>query len=853
MAKFSINLLVPYMDSIIEEPENVTGESNNTANKSVQYYRELITDFELNNNVYNYTFDEQITINKNAQEELSFKMFKNIRDNDITINNPFFTKIKNGTLIEVIDKYKFSHWFVINKIDYKIKKHNVEINYGATDYFNNQLSKRETSYTINNDPSTTGFIGAKNLQYWIDKICNECKISYSYIPLEYEIYATNEGQYIAKLDNNYYNLDNLQIPIANMKVSDLRQLMRKNLADIDRPITYSLSGSSAANAIINLGEQYGLSISVDYRTKTFWYKEIKNSTYTGLKYSPNIDLQSLSVGQQTNNLTTIFNIKGPEIAGEQISLFSNITPLFIDYFLSGENVWDKTIYYPNMYTDYLETQKKNNNYTPTVEDYNFAKQADLIPYLESKIFKSSYIKKVYKPYLYKKIENTLFNDLRIVNGKILAYRQSYYSALQNKVSLISEASVFNDKNGSLILNATINNSEVGTKDTLQNFYNSCKSSTAAAEYIKNNFNVPLNKVSVLDKDETITYYGKLYRNALQRFLKNIYYFRKYYTEYKNSVYYEKNNSFSNAQKYQLSIYWEAAYNASLSCDYAIPKDWQRTDCWKIIDGNGNIINDIVPEVLILEEPQLCKQYYYDSNKTLTGEPENWMKTFHANTFYKDGEKNIDIYNCNHWQIIEDTQQKEDIYKYKSGGLTWATLISNCCNLPENKTYLNQGWYQNFIKQYLSSISVRDNSILTEYNSCIEQNKNIWKILFKEYGMLLLESSFTSETATTPEELYNEAMTYYAEYENPEKTYNLTITDISFIEKYIPIIITVGDQIALDYNEFYQEEDDLKDLLQEHLFISSIHYNLRKDSDIQYNVVTTSFYDKLFNKLASLIK
>lgn len=840
MAKFRINLLTPYIEDITDRSEIAIERSENITNNSVQYYRELITDFELNNNVYNYTFDEQITINKNAQEELSFKMFKNIRDNDITINNPFFTKIKNGTLIEVIDKYKFPHWFVINKIDYKIKKHNVEINYGATDYFNNQLSKRETSYTINNDPSTTGFIGAKNLQYWIDKICNECKISYSYIPLEYEIYATNEGQYIAKLNSEYYNLDNLQTPIT-IDTSKLRQLMRKNLADIDRPITYSLSGSSAANAIINLGEQYGLNVSVDYRTKTFWYKEIKNSTYTGLKYSPNIDLQSLSVGQQTNNLTTIFNIKGPEIAGEQISLFSNITPLFINYFLSTE--WEGTKYYPNMYTDYIQTQKKN-GYTPTVEDETFAKQADLIPYLESKIFKSSYIKKVYKPYLYKKIEDILFNDLRIINGKILAYRQSYYSALQNKVSLISEASVFNDKNGSLILNATINNSGVGAKNTLQEFYDSCKSSAAAAEYIKNNFNTPLNKVSVLDKDETITYYGKLYRSALQRFLKNIYYFRKYYTEYKNSNYYKENHSFSDAQKYQLSIYWEAAYNASLSCDYVIPKDWQATDCWRIIDGDGNIINDIVPEVLISQRK--CKQYSYDSaQSTITPEEnqEDWMKTFNINN---------NNYNPGYWHT-EDTQQFENIYNYKSGGLTWATLTSNCCNLPADKTYLNQGWYQNFIKQYLLSISIEENSSLTEYNSLIEQNKNIWKKLFKEYGMLLLESSFTSETATTPEELYNEAMTYYAEYENPEKTYSLTITDISFIKDYIPIIITVGDQIALDYNEFYQEEDDLKDLLQQHLFISSIQYNLRKDSDIQYNVVTTSFYDKLFNKLANLIK
>ena len=97
MAKFRINLLVPYLEDLSAE------------DLTVQYYRDCITDFELNNNLYNYTFDEQITINKNAQEDFSFKMLRNIRENDMMVINPFFTKIKNGTLIEVIDKYNFLH------------------------------------------------------------------------------------------------------------------------------------------------------------------------------------------------------------------------------------------------------------------------------------------------------------------------------------------------------------------------------------------------------------------------------------------------------------------------------------------------------------------------------------------------------------------------------------------------------------------------------------------------------------------------------------------------------------------------------------------------------------------------
>lgn len=819
MAKFRVNLLVPYLEDLSAE------------DLTVQYYRDCITNFESNNNLYNYTFDEQITINKNAQEDFSFKMLRNIRENDMMVINPFFTKIKNGTLIEVVDKYNFLHWFVVNKIDYAIKTHNIEISYSATDYFNNCLTKRETAYEINNDPSTDNFIGAKNLQYWINKICDECKIAYSYIPLQYEIYATYDGEYIAKLGENYYNLNNLETPI-NIAPATLRQLIRKNLTDVDKLITYSLSGSSAANAIINLGEQYGLIVEVDYRTKTFWYKEAKNSTYTGLRYSPNVDLQSLSIGQQTNNLTTIFNIQGPEIAGEKISLLSPPTPFFMKYFTSQQ--WLDTQYYPGMYTIYLEQHPDDPGYTPTAEDEHFAAQADTIPFLESKIFKSSYIQKVYKPYLYQQIENILFNDLRINNGKLLAYRQSYYSALKNKVSIISETSVFNDKNGSLMLYASINNPDGDTSSTLSAFYNSCKSTEAAENYVKNIFTVPT-LVFVLDKDETITYYGNSYRSALQRFLKNIYNFTTYYNAINDKT------NLSNEQKYQLSIYWEAAYNASLYCDFVIPKDWQRTDCWRAIKDNYDINNDIVPQVSVtIKQPS--KQYIYKSQ--LSGQNiESWMTSFCSTAGYSNDS----------WETVQINGQYQDIYSYTSGGLTWLYLIEQCCNLTSGKIYLKQGWYQNFIKQYLLSIDLSNNSILSEYNNLVANNKAIWKNLFKEYGMLLLETSFTSETATSTEELYNEAMTYYAEYEKPEKTYSLTITDISVVKNYISSIISVGDQIALDYNEFYQEEDDLKDLLQQHLFINSIKYNLRKDSDIQYDVTTTSFYDKLLSKLANLIK
>ena len=849
MAQFQINLLTPVLQ-----------------NSVVDFYRDNLTSFSNNNGVYNYTYDENLTIERNAQETLKFKMVKYTLQDGEQVLNPFIKKLQNGSLIELIDKNNIKHWFTINDINYIFKPHNMEIEYTGISYFHSQMSKRETDYTITNDPSESNYIGAKKIDYWVNKIITECKVGYQYVPLQYSIVLTTSGQFFAKDDeyNNIYALNNLQYALADYP-DGIIYTVRKNISDVDQLITFSISNSSAENALIELGDKYGLMLQVDYNTKCFWYTEIKNSTYTGLVYSPNSDLQTLSISQKADNLTTIFNVKGPTNQDEYISLLSSPTPVFSEWFASEE--WQQTTYSENMFTNYV---KNLPNYEPSNDDLVFAKQADRVPFLENKIFKSNYIQNIFDAKLFHSVWDKLYNTLRIVNGRLLVYRNWYYEMTKSKTLFIGNTLIpYCEQQGALMLNATINNPDVTTSDldNLTEFYNRCAQEGTAAtnELLLHTYNKQ-NTFATYESTSTVTEYGNKYKEALRNFYKNIYFFRETVAQ-----------AAANGESYQepkyavsLSQYWQAAYYYSLYCDYAIPQDWLRTDCWKtiIISGNTFFVNDeVVPNV------QKVNIYYTNpenynlpsddpDHQDFPVQDQNWMNSFLLRTIYNTeaGDQRLD------WKFATDTSKNYLVRTFEyvintNTGVTWETLCRKCIyganpsssqTLPDN--LYCQGYYQNFIRGYLESSKqeIFNKQTYDSYQLLLAENQQIWTDLFKDFGMVLLESSYVSNTATSSEELYEEAMIYYNEYEKPNNEYNLTVLDIHSIHNHNASIIFIGDQIALQPKDFYADTDNLKNILQQKLFIESIQYTLRKDKDIQYKVSTVSFYDKLLNRLIGLI-
>ena len=140
-----------------------------------------------------------------------------------------------------------------------------------------------------------------------------------------------------------------------------------------------------------------------------------------------------------------------------------------------------------------------------------------------------------------------------------------------------------------------------------------------------------------------------------------------------------------------------------------------------------------------------------------------------------------------------------------------------------------------------------------YNNALSEHNRIWREIYNKYNGLLLEGVYSNDAATTSEELYNLASYYLKDTTRPERGYNITIIDTANLSGYEGQELSIGSSIQVDATEYYDDYDDIARTLAQHLFITDISYELRKDSDIQLTVNSVKYQDKLIQRLVKLIK
>lgn len=159
------------------------------------------------------------------------------------------------------------------------------------------------------------------------------------------------------------------------------------------------------------------------------------------------------------------------------------------------------------------------------EELQFAAIADQCPWLENKLIDFSYFAN--HDLITKNDElllnNTINNDLRKINGQLMQYTKQYYEALHSKTKTIADITNSFDMLGAEMESALYSPyaKEGGVKDSnFDSVYNTYNAIWVAA---------PTETNTILNYDELITEYFNKYFTAQQRFLKNIYNFRKYWS------------------------------------------------------------------------------------------------------------------------------------------------------------------------------------------------------------------------------------------------------------------------------------------------------------------------------------
>lgn len=361
MAQFKIDLLTP---SVVET-------TNNEFNFSTPYLVTRISEFykqtdEFNNtnwtqqqNTYTFTFDEKVSFHKNAQKELTFSMLRNVWVENEFVVNPFVSALHVGAQLLLTDKDGNEHVFTVKNVNYTPTSENMLYAYTCQDSFSYQGARQNAGYTIENDSTSEDFIGAENIDFWANKIKEECHIGYKYLGLKDNLWIGQDG-------NTHTGA-----------ISSLNKIIKHAYNETDHKdyfatIPFSVSGSSASAALISLAEQLGFMLNVCEKTEKgeddriyissyFWLEPEKHEQVSGLKYSPYSSIQNFTFSHAGESLSTVLNVESNTFDDELITLLPEVPEFFIEYFESDE--WRNSSFYDGMFTDVCQGKifKSNGN------------------------------------------------------------------------------------------------------------------------------------------------------------------------------------------------------------------------------------------------------------------------------------------------------------------------------------------------------------------------------------------------------------------------------------------------------------------------------------------------------------
>lgn len=318
----------------------------------------------------------------------------------------------------------------------------------------------------------------------------------------------------------------------------------------------------------------------------------------------------------------------------------------------------------------------------------------------------------------------------------------------------------------------------------------------------------------------------------------------------------------------LQMYWEEAHSSSLLCDIFVPSDWRV----KIDDITNNFDVMIIdqsgtPTLNNLYIPQIAKYVdnkyaIYWNDKVPSAENSDFYSYEQISQYQKNEVDDMldRVSNVGKNQLyFSKIAENISFYNIITGGMKWSDFIFMSTKIP----LLNFTGWNGIAINYLTSHFIDNGK--SKYEELLDQRDLIWRDFYKDYPYLFLESSYTSDSATTSADILYMAQCAFKDLQYPERSYSISLIDlIQNIEtqdedmKYNPQYhrnpeLHIGDGIMLSVGDFIKNKDDIYEALSQVLFISDITRDLREDGNCQITVNSIKYQDKLIHRLAKLIK
>lgn len=320
----------------------------------------------------------------------------------------------------------------------------------------------------------------------------------------------------------------------------------------------------------------------------------------------------------------------------------------------------------------------------------------------------------------------------------------------------------------------------------------------------------------------------------------------------------------------LTEYWTNAYYASKNCRFFLPEHWQPTVDQKKNYFHSSILhrpqttNIILPIYVPYVSKQIHQDWYQFKHVNIAESVNDIIMTtnnlsFNESTLvsYIENDatalKQIFEYlnlSSKQW-LCTKTQESYVLYKHESGGTTWQAALKTFGNNSLSSDLFG-GWYDMMIKVLQTCNYVDYNP--QQYYQAQKEHDAIWTMIYTKYPNLIYEKSFTSEDATTSQELLQLAQYAFRDYNQPESNYNISVIDLNTLKGYKGQELKIGDGIEVNASEIYDDNDsDIYRSLIQYLYITDISYDLRKDDDIQLTVNSIKYQDKVIGQLIKLIR
>ena len=308
---------------------------------------------------------------------------------------------------------------------------------------------------------------------------------------------------------------------------------------------------------------------------------------------------------------------------------------------------------------------------------------------------------------------------------------------------------------------------------------------------------------------------------------------------------------------QLEEYWLQAYNASKYCEYFLPEHWQpstdgKRNCFSELvfnPDNLQLSSKIIPNVIVVKEQNTTLLPKYNFTIKAAENDESLPSLCSQNKAIKNAFDTLGIADSEDW-AGQPLNLNTTYYAAESGtGMKWVEVLGRLVPGSEQAFSKFNGIYPMTFRFLKNNFIQKE---LINYEAALAEHNKIWDNLYKFFPGLILETSYSNPDATTSQDLFTLATNYFRDLSRPERGYNISIIDAAKLLGYKGQELHIGDSIQVDAEEFYDEYDDVKKTLSQHLFITDISYDLRKDTDIQLTVNSIKYQDKLIQRLAKLI-